>query len=116
MTSENALEQLSSKELHDLAVSHARHHFDVKFFWNLLKYLPVAEAGAGQLEEAEADLESTIAHVDDTCVGCGVCGEVAHAAVLCPSFYRVDVITNPGWWTRWVSRLRAAVIDRLAAA
>jgi hypothetical protein len=65
MTSENALEQLSSKELHDLAVSHARHHFDVKFFWNLLKYLPVAEAGAGQLEEAEADLESTIAHVDD---------------------------------------------------
>jgi hypothetical protein len=65
MTSENALEQLSSKELHDLAVSHARHHFDVKFFWNLLKYLPVAEAGAGKLEEAEADLESTIAHVDD---------------------------------------------------
>ena len=65
MTSENALEQLSSKELHDLAVSHARRHFDVKFFWDLLKYLPVAEAGAGKLEEAEADLESTIAHVDD---------------------------------------------------
>ena len=65
MTSENALEQLSSKELHDLAVSHAKHHFDVKFFWNLLKYPPVAEAGAGKLEEAEADLESTIAHVDD---------------------------------------------------
>ena len=65
MTSENDLEQLSSKELHDLAVSHARRHLDVKFFWNLLKYLPVAEAGAGKLEEAEADLESTIAHVDD---------------------------------------------------
>jgi hypothetical protein len=65
MASENALEQLSSKELHDLAVSHARRHLDVKFFWNLLKYLPVAEAGAGKLEEAEADLESTIAHVDD---------------------------------------------------
>jgi hypothetical protein len=65
MASDNALEQLSSKELHDLAVSHARRHLDVKFFWNLLKYLPVAEAGAGKLEEAEADLESTIAHVDD---------------------------------------------------
>ena len=65
MTPENDLEQLSSKELHDLAVSHARRHLDVKFFWNLLKYLPVAEAGAGKLEEAEADLESTIAHVDD---------------------------------------------------
>ena len=30
-----------------------------------MKVLPVAEAGAGKLEEAEADLESTIAHVDD---------------------------------------------------
>ncbi len=39
--------------------------------------------------------DDPIAHVDDTCVGCGVCGEVAHAAVLCPSFYEVKVITNP---------------------
>jgi indolepyruvate ferredoxin oxidoreductase alpha subunit len=60
--------------------------------------------------------EDPIAHVDDTCVGCGVCGEVAHAAVLCPSFYRVEVITNPSRWTRWVSRLRAAVIGRLATS
>src|SRR5438093_1017874 len=60
--------------------------------------------------------EDPIAHVDDTCVGCGVCGEVAHAAVLCPSFYEAKVITNPSWWTRFVSRLRAAVIRRLATA
>ena len=60
--------------------------------------------------------EDPIAHVDDTCVGCGVCGEVAHAAVLCPSFYEVRVITNPTRWTRFVSRMRAAVIRRLAAA
>src|SRR5436309_1300659 len=60
--------------------------------------------------------EDPIAHVDDTCVGCGVCGEVAHAAGLCPSFYEVKVITNPSWWTRFVSRLRAAVIRRLATA
>ena len=33
--------------------------------------------------------DDPIAHVDETCVGCGVCGEVAHAAVLCPSFYEV---------------------------
>jgi indolepyruvate ferredoxin oxidoreductase alpha subunit len=58
--------------------------------------------------------EDPIAHVDDTCVGCGVCGEVAHAAVLCPSFYQVEVITNPSRWTRWVARLRSAVIGRLA--
>jgi len=60
--------------------------------------------------------EDPIAHVDDTCVGCGVCGEVAHAAVLCPSFYEVKVITNPTRWTRFVSRVRKSVIRRLAAA
>jgi indolepyruvate ferredoxin oxidoreductase, alpha subunit len=60
--------------------------------------------------------EDPVAHVDDTCVGCGVCGEVAHAAVLCPSFYRVDVVSNPGWWTRALARVRAAVIARLSPA
>ena len=65
MPTENPLEQLTSKELHDLAVSHARRHLDVKFFWDLMKVLPVAEAGAGKLDEADADLESTIAHIDD---------------------------------------------------
>ena len=50
-----------------------------------------------------------IAHVDDSCVGCGVCGEVAHAAVLCPSFYRVDIVSNPTRWDRLLDRLRGAV-------
>jgi len=59
--------------------------------------------------------EDPIAHVDETCVGCGVCGEVAHAAVLCPSFYEVKVIANPTRWTRFVARVRRAVIGRLAA-
>ncbi len=60
--------------------------------------------------------EDPIAHVDHTCVGCGVCGEVAHAAVLCPSFYEVRVVRNPARWRRWLGRLRAAVIARLATA
>ncbi len=60
--------------------------------------------------------EDPIAHVDHTCVGCGVCGEVAHAAVLCPSFYEVRVVRNPARWRRWLGRLRAAVIARLAPA
>jgi len=42
-----------------------------------------------------------------------VCGEVAHAAVLCPSFYRADVITNPSWWDRVKSGVRASVIGYL---
>ena len=40
--------------------------------------------------------DDPIAHIDSSCVGCGNCGEVAHAAVLCPSFYQVDRIHNPG--------------------
>ena len=55
-----------------------------------------------------------VVHVDESCVGCGVCGEVAHAAVLCPSFYRADVITNPTPLDRLLARLRARVIGWLA--
>ncbi|MFL6933252.1 MAG: hypothetical protein ACJ8EJ_01250, partial [Xanthobacteraceae bacterium] len=54
------------------------------------------------------------ASVIETCVGCGLCGEVAQAAVLCPSFYRADVIRNPGWRDRVLHRLRRAVIGWLA--
>jgi indolepyruvate ferredoxin oxidoreductase alpha subunit len=54
-----------------------------------------------------------VAHVDNSCVGCGVCGEVAHAAVLCPSFYRADVITNPSAWDRFKFRFRSSVIEFL---
>jgi indolepyruvate ferredoxin oxidoreductase alpha subunit len=60
--------------------------------------------------------EDPIAHVDETCVGCGVCGEVAHAAVLCPSFYEVRVIANPSRWERLLGRVRRAVIGWLAPA
>ena len=51
-----------------------------------------------------------VATVIESCVGCGLCGEVAHAAVLCPSFYRTDVISNPTWWDRALHRVRSAVI------
>jgi indolepyruvate ferredoxin oxidoreductase alpha subunit len=54
-----------------------------------------------------------VAHVDNSCVGCGVCGEVAHAAVLCPSFYRAELIYNPSKWDRFLAKLRGAVIGFL---
>jgi indolepyruvate ferredoxin oxidoreductase, alpha subunit len=54
-----------------------------------------------------------VATVIDSCVGCGLCGEVAHAAVLCPSFYRADIISNPSRWDRLRQRLRGAVIGWL---
>jgi indolepyruvate ferredoxin oxidoreductase alpha subunit len=54
-----------------------------------------------------------VATVIESCVGCGLCGEVAHAAVLCPSFYRTDVISNPNWWDRALFRSRRSVISAL---
>ncbi len=54
-----------------------------------------------------------VATVIESCVGCGLCGEVAHAAVLCPSFYRTDVISNPNFWDRILFRFRRAVIAAL---
>ena len=50
-----------------------------------------------------------VATVIDGCVGCGLCGENAHAAVLCPSFYRAEVIQNPGIFDRMVFFLRKIV-------
>ena len=51
-----------------------------------------------------------VAKVINSCVGCGLCGEVSHAAVLCPSFYRASLITNPTGWDKFMARLRSAVI------
>ncbi len=53
--------------------------------------------------------DDPVATIDQSCVGCGNCGEVADAAVLCPSFYRADVIHNPRGWDRVSARMRASV-------
>jgi indolepyruvate ferredoxin oxidoreductase, alpha subunit len=57
-----------------------------------------------------------VAHVNNGCVGCGVCGEVAHAAVLCPSFYKADIVQNPTWFDRLLNRVRSRVIGYLSGA
>jgi len=57
-----------------------------------------------------------VATVLDGCVGCGLCGENAHAATLCPSFYRAEVIRNPRWRERIGARLRQATIKLLQPA
>jgi indolepyruvate ferredoxin oxidoreductase alpha subunit len=54
-----------------------------------------------------------VATVHDDCVGCGLCGENAHAAALCPSFYHGTRVRNPGWGERLLGALRGAMIDRL---
>jgi indolepyruvate ferredoxin oxidoreductase, alpha subunit len=56
-----------------------------------------------------------VATVIESCVGCGLCGEVAHAAVLCPSFYRAEIIRNANWWDRALHRVRQRIIGAVAA-
>ncbi len=54
--------------------------------------------------------------IEDGCVGCGLCGSNAHAATLCPSFYRIERVRNPTRWDRvrsWVTTSRAARASRL---
>ena len=51
-----------------------------------------------------------VASINNSCVGCGLCGEVSHAAVLCPSFYRAERVRNPGVLERAVAGMRSTVI------
>ena len=59
--------------------------------------------------------DDPVAAVDNSCVGCGNCGEVAEAAVLCPSFYRAEIIHNPSGFERFIARVRGGVIGWLQA-
>ena len=59
--------------------------------------------------------DDPVATIDDGCVACGNCGEVAEAAVLCPSFYRADVVLNPTSFDRWLAGSRRKVIGWLQA-
>ena len=54
-----------------------------------------------------------VASVLESCVGCGLCGEVSHAAVLCPSFYRAQIISNPTRMDKLKQRVRSTVIGWL---
>ena len=57
--------------------------------------------------------DDPVAHIDQTCVGCGNCGEVADAAILCPSFYEARVVHNPTGFERWTAGLRNRMISWL---
>jgi hypothetical protein len=65
MPDDDGLDALSSKELHDRAVSYAKRHLDVKFFYNLAQIMPAAEAAAGEVEEMEGDMMRLSNHIDD---------------------------------------------------
>jgi indolepyruvate ferredoxin oxidoreductase alpha subunit len=54
--------------------------------------------------------DDPVAAIDNSCVGCGNCGEVSEAAALCPSFYRAEIVHNPTAWDRLRSTLSLAII------
>ncbi|PWE29719.1 indolepyruvate ferredoxin oxidoreductase [Pararhodobacter marinus] len=58
--------------------------------------------------------DDPVASIDTSCVGCGNCGEVSEAAVLCPSFYEARVVHNPGPWERRLNGWRQGLIGWLA--
>ena len=59
------LDRLSSQELHDRALHYARRHLDVKFFWRLIEAVPAAEAGSGDVHEAEAMVQHASTQITD---------------------------------------------------
>jgi len=60
--------------------------------------------------------DDPVATVVDGCVGCGLCGANAHAATLCPSFYRAEVVRNPRWHERLMASMRERVTGWLRPA
>ena len=91
---EDALDALSSKQLHDMAVRRARHHLDVKFFWELIRTVPAAEAAAGDLGELENDMQHLSGHLDDvTEAGEGELAELLRPFYL--DYLRRHGVTGP---------------------
>lgn len=73
---DDGLARLSSKDLHDLAVSYAKRHGDARFFLRLSETLPAAEAAAGEYERAAAEVIEPGAHIGDlTDAGSGATAE-----------------------------------------
>ena len=57
--------------------------------------------------------DDPVAHIDEGCVGCGNCGEVADAAILCPSFYQAEAVSNPRPWERRLAAWRRGLTGAL---
>jgi len=91
---DDPLDALPTKQLHDLAVHRATTHADIRFFWRLVRTLPAVEAASGELEEADADIQTTVAHIDDlTSSGEGEVAELLRPFYL--DYLRQHHVTPP---------------------
>ena len=76
------LDALSARELHDLAISRALRHRDVRFLWDLLRALPAAAQLEGDQEESARDLTQVSALISDALGS----GEGSEAEALRPLY------------------------------
>jgi hypothetical protein len=60
-----ALDELSTQELHDRAIRRAERHLDVKFLWSLLQMIPAAETVSGDEGEADYDIQHSTGLISD---------------------------------------------------
>jgi indolepyruvate ferredoxin oxidoreductase alpha subunit len=60
--------------------------------------------------------DEPVTEVIESCVGCGLCGEIAHAAQLCPSFYQAERVQNAGMLDKMMAGIRNSVIGWLAGS
>ena len=61
-------EELEELPIHELAMRarrRARRRLDFMFFWRLMRTVPIAEAGAGHMGDAMADVSQAGAHLGD---------------------------------------------------
>ena len=65
MRTHDELEQLPTKDLHDLAIDRAKRHLDVGFLWDLVKALPVAEEVVGDDDRSKIDIARPLALIND---------------------------------------------------
>jgi hypothetical protein len=92
---DDGLDGLSSKALHDLAVSYAKEHHDARFFLDLAEILPAVEAAAGEEDQAMADVIEPGAHIGDvTDSGRGETAEMLRP--FCLDYLRRHGVEAPG--------------------
>jgi indolepyruvate ferredoxin oxidoreductase alpha subunit len=65
-------------------------------------------------ENPDALRRDPVATVIESCVGCGLCGEISHAALLGPSFFKTEDVHNAGLVERALDKFRRRVIAKLA--
>ena len=65
MTTRDELEATPTDELYHRSIAVAKRRFDVGFFWDLLKALPVAEEVIGDDERSKTDIRRPLALLND---------------------------------------------------